>query len=216
MPDSVQYSRKPEPVAVSATEDRKPQLPLIDSHFDALLAKQRARNVLHNDRRHPTTMSSTRSSPPRHPAPAPRTTARRRVRHRGRQASTNDLLRSAVTELEEELILYIKKRRKLRNGAKPASEVFAERRVCCNEQSPSIPTGSMLVPLMDLVVNRRKSKLKSEVNDGLLYYGLVTLIDCVSSSVSRVRSSTSTQGQSNRNARLRRRGLSQLLGAFNP
>jgi hypothetical protein len=113
MPDDVHHSKKPEHVAVAATDDRQPQILLVDSHFDALLAKQRARNVLHNDRLHPTAMSLSRSSSPRRPAPCPTITPRRRVRHRDRQAITNDLLRSAVTDLEDELILHIKKRRKL-------------------------------------------------------------------------------------------------------
>jgi len=165
MPDDVQHSIQPEHVAVAATDDPAPQIPLVDSHFDALLAKQRARNVLHNDRRHPTTTSFTRSRSPRHPAPCPTKPPRRKVGQRDRQAVTNDLLRSAITDLEDELILHIKKRRKLGNSAaaKSASEVLAERRPCGYDQSPSIPKSNMVVPLIDLVVSRRKGTLKSEV-----------------------------------------------------
>ena len=206
MPDNVQNSTKPENVAVAATDDRQPQTPLIDCHFVALLAKQRARNVLHNDRLHPTTLSLTRSSSPRNPDPFPPKTPRRRVRHvrhRDRQAITDDLLRSAVTDLEDGLLLHIKKRRKLGNGtAKSVSEVLAERQAGGYDQSPGVPKGNMVVPLMDLVVSRRKGNLKCEVN-GLIYSVLVTLIHRVPSSVRRVRSSISTQRQSYHNARLR-------------
>lgn len=168
MPDNVQNSTKPRNVAVATTDDRQPQIPLIDSYFVALLAKQRARNVLHNDRLHPTTLSPTRLISPRNPDPCPPKTPRRRVRrvrHRDRRAITNDLLRSAVTDLEDGLILRIKKRRKLGNGAaKSVSEVLAERQGCGYDQSPGVPEGNMVVPLMDLVVSRRKGNLKCEVN----------------------------------------------------
>ena len=170
MPGNVQNSIKQDQVAVAATDDPQPQIPLIDAYFVALLAKQRARDVLHNDRLHPTTLSSTPSSSPRHPDPChPPKTPRRRVRHvrhRDRRAITNDLLRSAVTDLEDGLILHIKKRRKLGNcAAKSASGILAERQACDYDQSPtSVPKGNMVVPLMDLVVSRRKGNLKCEVN----------------------------------------------------
>ena len=168
MPDNVQNNVKLENVTVAATDDRQPQIPLIDSHFVALLAKQRARNVLHNDRLHPTTLSLTRSSSPRNPDPCPPKAPRRRVRHvrhRDRRAITNDLLRSAVTDLEDGLILRIKKRRKTGNGAaKSAPEVLAERQAYSYDQPLNVPKGNMVVPLMDLVVSRRKSNLKCEVN----------------------------------------------------
>lgn len=169
MPGSVQDSIKPDQVAFAATDDPQPQIPLIDTYFVALLAKQRARDVLHNDCLHPTTTSLTPSSSPRHPdwSHPPKTPRRgvRHVRHRDRRAITNDLLRSAVTDLEDGLILHIKKRRKLGNGvAKSASEVLAERQACDYDQSPGVPKGNMVVPLMDLVVSRRKGNLKCEVN----------------------------------------------------
>ena len=164
MPDVLQHGITPEPVAVAAADDHEPQIPPIDCHIDALLAKQRARNVLQNDL-HLTAVSLTRSSPPRRTPLCRAATSRRRVRRRDRQAITNDLLRSAVTDLEDELLLRIKKRRRLGNGAvKSASEVLAEQRSYAYNQSPSIRRGNMVVPLMDLVVNRRKSKLKSEVH----------------------------------------------------
>jgi hypothetical protein len=202
MTDDVQHSIHPQPVAIAAiaaTEDRKPHGPAIDSHFDAQLAKQRARNVLRNDRLHPTSMSLTRSSPLRRPTPCRATTPRRRVRHRDRQAATNDLLR-AVADLDDELVLRIKKQRKLRNGAAKTTSgglVLGvgvgvwEQRACCYDQSPSTPKGNMVVPLMDLVVHRQKGKLKSDVN-GSIYSIFVTLIHRVSSSVRRVRSSIPT------------------------
>ena len=164
MPDVLQHGITPEPVAVAAADDHEPQISPIDCHIDAPFAKQRARNVLQNDL-HLTAVSLTRSSPPRRTPLCRAATSRRRVRRRDRQAITNDLLRSAVTDLEDELLLRIKKRRRLGNGAvKSASEVLAEQRSYAYNQSPSIRRGNMVVPLMDLVVNRRKSKLKSEVH----------------------------------------------------
>lgn len=166
MPDDVQHNVPPEPIAVATADDCKSQIPLIDCHFDALLAKQRARDVLHNNRLHPTGTSLTRSSPPRCTAPYTATTPRRRARHRDRQAITNALLRSAVTDLEDELILHIKKQCRSGSGAaKSASDVRAEQRTYTHDISPSVPKGNIVVPLMDLVVNRRKGILKSEDND---------------------------------------------------
>ena len=201
MPDDLQHGITPESVAIATTDDHGPQIPLIDYHFDAVLAKQRARNLLDYDL-HLTGAPLTRSSLPRRTPPCLAATSHQRVRRRDRQAITNELLRSAVTDLEDELILHIKKRRRLRNGAvKSASEVLAEQRGHAYDQSPSILKGNMVVPLMDLVVSRRKSKLKSKVNS-LIYSVSGTLIYHVSSSVRRVRSGVSTQGQSNHNTRL--------------
>lgn len=214
MPDNVQHNTAPDSGAIAATDDRNPQSPLMDSHFDALLAKQRARDALHNDRLHHTTVSLPRSSSSCRTAPCSAITLRWRARQRDRQAFTNDLLRSAVTDLEDELILHIKKRCKLRNdAAKSSSDVLPEQLACSYDQPPSTPKGNMVVSLMDLVVTRRKGKLKSEVN-GLIYSVVMTLIYRISSSIRRIRSSAKTQGQSHHIARLRRRRLSRLLGAF--
>ena len=174
MPDDVQHNIKPKHAAVAATNDPHPQIPIIDCNFVALLAKQRARNVLHNDRLHPTTMSQPARALHVIPTRALRKLrvhGERHLRQRDRRAITNDLLRGAVMDLEDGLIHHIKKRRKSGNGAaKPASEVLAERRAYVYDQSPGVPKGNMVVPLMDLVVSRRKGKLKCEATVWCILY----------------------------------------------
>ena len=193
MPDNPQHGITPKLVVIAATDRHESQISLIDRHFDALSAKQHAQNVLHNDP-HPTAVSLTRSSPPRRTSPCVAGTSRRRVRHRERQAITNDLLRSAITDLEDELIHHTKKQHRVGNGAvKSASEVLAEQRSYAYDQPPSILKGNMIVSLVDLVVNRRKGKLKCEVI-GLIYSVSVPLIYRVSSSIRRLRSRFSAQG----------------------